>query len=135
MTKRKEGTGIAGAMEYKPTTAAQDEPRCFVCGGPWEKGASFSARVLPPMAEVCSAECEADPRYSGVPACTASAKVIEMVRSRAAFGLTKYGVTVGDRQLPRKQWMRHAQEESLDNAVYLQKLIDMEPDDTEPDEP
>ena len=52
---------------------------------------------------------------------------MEMVRSRAEVGLAKYGVTVSDRPLTRRQWLRHAQEEALDLAVYLQRLIDMEP--------
>ncbi len=60
------------------------------------------------------------------PQCTAAAAVIEMVRSRAAVGLTKYGVTVSDNSLTKLQWFRHAQEEALDLAVYLQKLIDIE---------
>lgn len=62
-----------------------------------------------------------------VPQCTAAAAVMEMVRSRADTGLKKYGVTVSDNPLTRRQWLRHAQEEALDLAVYLQRLIDLEP--------
>lgn len=41
------------------------EGRCFICGGPWKKGgASYAVRVLPPMVQVCSAECAADPRFA-----------------------------------------------------------------------
>ena len=61
------------------------------------------------------------------PQCASAAAVMEMVRSRAEVGLAKYGVTVSDRPLTRRQWLRHAQEEALDLAVYLQRLIDMEP--------
>lgn len=49
------------------------------------------------------------------------------LRARAEFGLRKYGVTVADAKLPRRQWLQHAKEEALDMAVYLQRLIDMEP--------
>lgn len=60
-------------------------------------------------------------------ACAAAAAVAELVRQRAAVGLRKYGVTVSDNPLTRRQWLRHAQEEALDLAVYLQRLIDAEP--------
>jgi hypothetical protein len=59
-------------------------------------------------------------------ACAAAAAVADLVRDRAALGLTKYGVTVAQNPLSRRQWLRHAQEEALDLAVYLQRLIDME---------
>ena len=66
-------------------------------------------------------------RTTVTPQCASAAAVMEMVRSRAEVGLAKYGVTVSDRPLTRRQWLRHAQEEALDLAVYLQRLIDMEP--------
>ena len=52
--------------------------------------------------------------------------VINMIRSRANVGVVKYGVTMQDAPLTRKAWLIHAQEEALDLAVYLQKLIEME---------
>ncbi len=68
-----------------------------------------------------------DPAQKTTPQCKAEATVADMVRNRAAVGLQKYGVTVSDSNLSRRQWLRHAQEEALDFAVYLQKLIEMEP--------
>lgn len=58
-------------------------------------------------------------------------KNMEMVafklRTRAVFGLTKYGVTTERGDLTRKQWLQHAQEEAMDLAVYLERLIQEEP--------
>ena len=53
--------------------------------------------------------------------------VREKLRSRAEIGLAKYGVTTEREDLTRKQWPIRAQEESLDLAVYLQRLISEEP--------
>lgn len=48
------------------------------------------------------------------------------LHKRAATGLRKYGVSVSDAPLSRRQWLQHAKEEALDMAAYLQRLIDME---------
>lgn len=41
------------------------EPRCCVCGGPWQKGgASYAVRVGPPLMEVCSAACMGRPPFA-----------------------------------------------------------------------
>lgn len=50
-------------------------------------------------------------------------RVIRKIRKRAAAGLKKYGVTVARDDLSFEQWMTHAQEEALDFAIYLQRLI------------
>lgn len=42
---------------------------------------------------------------------------------RARLGLNKYGVTTERGDLSRLDWLRHAQEEALDLAVYLEVLI------------
>lgn len=44
--------------------------------------------------------------------------IISRIRARAAAGLVKYGTAD-----TRIEWLRHAQEEALDLAVYLEKLI------------
>jgi len=49
------------------------------------------------------------------------------LHDRAAMGLAKYGVTVSDSPLSRRQWLQHAYEEALDLAVYLKKALEMEP--------
>ncbi len=52
--------------------------------------------------------------------------VREDILKRQQRGLSKYGVTVADNPLTRKQWLQHAYEESLDLAVYLKRLIEEE---------
>ena len=50
----------------------------------------------------------------------------ELLLQRSVVGLHKYGVTVNDNPLSRRQWLQHALEEALDLANYLQKLIQEE---------
>ena len=49
--------------------------------------------------------------------------VCEDIRSRAALGLAKYGVSVADNPLPLRQWLQHTYEETLDKAVYLKRAM------------
>jgi hypothetical protein len=42
---------------------------------------------------------------------------------RAAIGLLKYGCDTTRTDLTRLEWLRHAQHEALDLAVYLERLI------------
>tara|TARA_Y100000593_G_C4192868_1_gene277802 strand:- start:168 stop:494 length:327 start_codon:yes stop_codon:yes gene_type:complete len=53
-------------------------------------------------------------------------KVVAKILSRAEVGLNKYGTTMSRDDLSRLDWLKHAQEEAMDLAVYLQKLIDEE---------
>lgn len=52
---------------------------------------------------------------------------VEAVRKklleRSNVGLRKYGTTTERGDLSEIDWLRHAQEEAMDLAVYLQKLI------------
>lgn len=57
---------------------------------------------------------------------TVEESVIARIRERAEKGEAKYGVTMDRTDLSPVQWMRHAQEEALDLAVYLEKLIQQE---------
>ena len=43
---------------------------------------------------------------------------------RQAHGITKYGTTVADNPLTLRQWLQHAYEETLDQAVYLKRAIE-----------
>lgn len=52
--------------------------------------------------------------------------VCRKIEQRAEVGLAKYGVSVEDAPLSKLQWLRHAQEEAMDFAVYIEKLIQME---------
>lgn len=53
--------------------------------------------------------------------------VVDAVRrklaDRSAAGIRKYGTTMSRTDLSRVDWLRHAQEELLDGAVYLERLI------------
>lgn len=45
------------------------------------------------------------------------------IAQRQAKGINKYGVTVADNPLKLKEWLNHAYEETLDNAVYLRRAM------------
>ena len=53
--------------------------------------------------------------------------IVERVRAklaqRSAAGVRKYGTTMARTDLSHLDWLRHAQEELLDGAVYLERLI------------
>lgn len=53
-------------------------------------------------------------------------QVIVKIKKRAMAGKIKYGVTMERTDLTKIQWLIHAQEEALDFAIYLQKLIELE---------
>ena len=52
--------------------------------------------------------------------------VIRKIIMRATVGREKYGVTMERKDLSRKEWLKHAQEEAMDLAVYLERLIQEE---------
>ena len=54
------------------------------------------------------------------------AKVCADIAARQAKGIAKYGTTVADNPLSRRQWLQHAYEDALELAVDLRRLIDME---------
>tara|TARA_R100000654_G_scaffold16624_3_gene34923 strand:+ start:2504 stop:2869 length:366 start_codon:yes stop_codon:yes gene_type:complete len=56
-------------------------------------------------------------------------EVCAKIQQRAEVGKNKYGVTMETAPLSRLEWLIHAQEEAMDLAVYLQKLIEMEQDE------
>jgi hypothetical protein len=45
------------------------------------------------------------------------------IRYRQQMGIKKYGTTVAGNPLTKQQWLQHAYEECLDQAVYLKRLI------------
>jgi hypothetical protein len=49
--------------------------------------------------------------------------VVAKLRHRAERGSVKYGVTMDRNDLSEVEWLQHAQDEALDCAVYLEKLI------------
>ena len=56
--------------------------------------------------------------------------IVEAVRAkflnRSTVGLRKYGVGLDRGDLSRLDWLRHAQEEAMDLANYLEVLIQKE---------
>lgn len=58
--------------------------------------------------------------------------VADKLQKRSAAGLAKYGVTMERTDLSRLDWLIHAQEEAMDLAVYLERLIRDERDSGSP---
>jgi len=49
--------------------------------------------------------------------------VCTKITQRAELGKEKYGTTMEREDLTELQWLVHAQEEAMDLAIYLEKLI------------
>lgn len=45
------------------------------------------------------------------------------IRYRQQMGIKKYGTTVAGNKLTPRQWLQHAYEECLDQAIYLKRLM------------
>lgn len=60
-------------------------------------------------------------------------RIVESVRAkmlgRSQAGLMKYGTGLDRKDLTRREWLIHAQEEAMDLANYLEVLIQAEPND------
>lgn len=53
--------------------------------------------------------------------------VLDRIKDRANLGMLKYGVTMERDDVSTIEWLRHAQEEAMDLAIYLERVIfDME---------
>ena len=52
--------------------------------------------------------------------------VREKLKMRSEAGMLKYGVTLERKDLSKLDWLRHAQDEALDLANYLEVLIQRE---------
>lgn len=52
------------------------------------------------------------------------ARVCEDIALRQQAGIAKYGTTVEMNPLSLRQWLQHAYEETLDQAVYLRRAIE-----------
>lgn len=48
--------------------------------------------------------------------------VIEQFKERSEVGINKYGVTLDRTDLSFLEWINHAQQESMDFILYLEKL-------------
>jgi len=45
------------------------------------------------------------------------------IRYRQQMGIKKYGTTLAGNQLPLREWLVHAYQETLDQALYLRRAI------------
>ena len=45
------------------------------------------------------------------------------IKRRQELGISKYGTTVAQNPLDLRQWLQHAYEEKLDDAVYMKRAI------------
>ena len=45
------------------------------------------------------------------------------IKRRQELGIAKYGTTVAQNPLDLRQWLQHAYEEKLDDAVYMKRAI------------
>lgn len=61
-----------------------------------------------------------------IPPPTCEEEVIEKIRKRREAGLKKYGTSMERTDLTELEWLQHAQDEAMDCAIYLQKLIRIE---------
>ena len=50
-------------------------------------------------------------------------KVCADIKRRQELGIAKYGTTVAQNPLELRQWLQHAYEEKLDDAVYMKRAI------------
>jgi len=50
-------------------------------------------------------------------------KVCEKIQKRSDVGKSKYGVTMERTDLSTIEWLTHLQEELMDAAVYVEKLL------------
>ena len=51
--------------------------------------------------------------------------VIDKIENRAQVGKEKYNTTMDRTDLTELEWLIHAQEEAMDLAIYLEKLIQL----------
>jgi len=72
-------------------------------------------------------QCAREREASGPPdaaACSGvEATVCEDIAKRQWVGLAKYGMSVADNPLDLRQWLNHAYEECLDQAIYLKRAM------------
>lgn len=54
---------------------------------------------------------------------THESRVCAKIQQRREVGMRKYGVGVERTDLSLSQWLRHAQEEAMDAAVYLERAM------------
>ena len=61
-----------------------------------------------------------DPSYRDDPIILS---VLQRIKDRSTQGMKTYGVPMTRQDISAAEWLRHAQEEALDLAVYLERCI------------
>lgn len=61
--------------------------------------------------------------YGTLPPVEIEESVVEDIRSRREMGRAKYGKTMDRGDLSLRDWLQHAYEECLDQAIYLKRCI------------
>lgn len=51
------------------------------------------------------------------------AKVCADIEARQRLGMSKYGVSVENNPLSLREWLEHAYQECLDQAIYLRRAM------------
>lgn len=52
------------------------------------------------------------------------ARICTEIAARQQIGINKYGATVAENPLSLREWLVHAKQEALDQAIYLQRAIE-----------
>lgn len=50
-------------------------------------------------------------------------KVCADIEARQQLGMNKYGISVQDNPLSLREWLEHAYQECLDQAIYLRRAM------------
>lgn len=95
--------------------------KCRVCGETEEKG--DHKRVFPREDAVPQVTPITGYFFKGIPAEGIEAEVCRDIATRQQKGIAKYGTTVANNPAELKEWLQHAYEECLDQAVYLRKAM------------
>ena len=52
-------------------------------------------------------------------------EVCKKIQARSEVGKKKYGVTMEEEVLSIREWLNHLQQELMDAAVYVEKILGM----------
>ena len=52
------------------------------------------------------------------------ARICAEIAARQQMGISKYGTTVAESRIGLREWLVHAKQEALDQAIYLQRAIE-----------
>jgi hypothetical protein len=52
------------------------------------------------------------------------ARICTEIAARQQMGINKYGTTVAENPIGLREWLVHAKQEALDQAIYLQRAIE-----------